>query len=158
MQSVEIKGLDKLDKALQKILDEAPEARRELHERLADMLEQEIHKSIASSSLNDSRGRVRRWQVKHVGSGGGYAAIRPAGSKEGAEIGPNGPGAITNYLEYGHKIRQSKSGKAYRSRIKVPFVSGFHFYDTAAPVAEAQAIRKAEEFANQLAAKIGGTG
>jgi len=158
MQSIDIHGFRELDADFQRILDEAPGSRRELHESIAAMLEQEISMAISNSGLNDSNSRVRRYQIKHVGSGGGYAAIRPAGSSDGAETGSNGPGAITNYLESGHKIRAPKGGKGYRPRIRVPHVNGYHFYNTAGVAAEAKAIRMAEDFANNLVGRIGGTG
>ena len=156
MQSIDTSGIKELDAILQQVLDESPEGRRELHSNMANMLEQELGSAISSSKLTDSSDRIRRYQVKHIGSGGGYAAIRPIGSKEGAENGSNGPGAITNYLNSGYRIRKPKGSKHYRPRINVPYVSGYHFYDDAGTVAESKAIQMAEDYATALVQKIGG--
>ena len=102
MQSIEINGLAELDAKLQAILKELPEARRQLHERLAEMAKKEVDAQIDASGLNDSHGKIKGWQEAHVGSGGGYAAVRP----QKGMTGDNSPGAITNYLENGHRIRE----------------------------------------------------
>jgi hypothetical protein len=120
---------------------------------MAALLKQEVDAQIIASGINDSSGKVRGWQQEHVGSGGGYAAIRPTNSSTGG----NSPGAITNYLESGHKIR-TPSGKAryYKPKIKTSFVEGRHFYQNAAKSVEAKAIRLAERFAEDLAKRIEG--
>ena len=155
MQSVDFLQLSDLDRTLSDLLQEFPDKRRELHEELGELAKQEVDAAIASS-VNDGSGKVRRWQVTHVGSGGGYAAVRPANAREGGDTGSNSAGAITNYLDSGHKIRGSKGGKAYRPRIKIPYVNGNHFYQTAKTSFEAKAIKKAEEFANRLAERLEG--
>jgi hypothetical protein len=153
MQSVDLTGLNKLDKDLQEILDEFPERRTELHEEIADIIKDEVEVQIAQSGLNDTIGKVKEWQTAYVGSGGGYAAVRATDK----EIGDNSPGAITNYLENGHQIRTpSGSNKRYRPRIKKPYVDGFHFYAAARNTVEAKAIKAAEEFAEKFAKKLEG--
>ena len=88
-----------------------------------------------------------------VGSGGGYAAIRPVDTSTG----DNSPGAITNYLESGHKIRRpSGLARRYRSRIRKAYVDGYHFYQKAETRVEAKAIKLAQEFADKLAKRIEG--
>ena len=156
MQWLDAREVGELDQTLADLLREFPALRRELHEDLAKLAKQEVDAAIAASGVGDSGGRVRQWQVAHVGSRGGYAAVRPAGGKEGAEIGPNGPGAVTNYLEGGHKIRGPGGGKGYRPRIRVSYVNGFHFYETARTSFEAKALRRAEGFAERLAERLGG--
>ncbi len=157
MQSIDTKGFDELDAALARILDRAPEKRREFHEEMAGLIKDELDAAIASSGLADSAGAVRRWQIKHVGSGGGYAAVRAAGTREGGEVGPNGPGAVTNYLENGHAIR-TPGGRAknYRPRIRVAYVNGYHFYETAFSQIEGRAIEKAEEWLDDIAKELDG--
>lgn len=151
MQSIEMKGLEELSKDLDKLLKEIPEARRELHEELAQLIKTEVDIQIESSGLNDTRGKIRGWQKSYVGSGGGYAAVRATDKSAG----DNSPGAITNYLESGHKIRTpSGRSKRYRPKIKTPFVEGRHFYQGAQRIVDAKAIAKAEQFAEKLARRI----
>jgi len=154
MQGVQIEGMDQLEAALTELLKEIPEARREMHERIATVLKGEVDKQIDASGLMDRSGKVKRWQVSSVGSGGGYAAVRA----EKGSTGANSPGAITNYLESGHKIR-SASGKAKRlrkSRAKKPYVSGYHFYQAARRNAQNIAIAEAQKYAEEIARKLEG--
>lgn len=156
MQSIEKAGLTELDRTLSSLLDEFPEMRRELHEELGAMAKREVDAAVETSGLHDSGGNIRRWQVVHIGSGGGYAAVRAAGAKEGGGTGKNSAGAVTNYLERGHKIRPPQGGKGYRPRIRVAYVNGYHFYETARTSFEAKAIRTAERFADRLAGRLEG--
>ncbi len=153
MQSVEIDGLAELDEELAAILKELPEARKELHERLSEMIKKEVDAQIDASGLNDSRGKIKGWQEPHVGSRGGYAAVRPVKGETGA----NSPGAITNYLESGHRIRgPSGRAKRYRPRIKKPYVDGYHFYKAARLAVEAKAIAEAERFVEEFRRRLEG--
>lgn len=153
MQSIDLSGLEEFSKELNDLLDEIPEARRKLHEELAVMAKQEVDVQIVASGVYDSRGRIRKWQQEYVGSGGGYAAVRA----NDEDTGDNSPGAITNYLESGHRIRPpSGNAKRYTPQIKVPYVEGYHFYDNARMNAEVKAIKIAERFADELAKKIEG--
>lgn len=84
--------------------------------------------------VNDSRGRVQRWQELRRGSGGGYVAVSPVGD----EVSINRSADrivtakdITRYLERGHKIRppSGRSGR-YRPRVESgrTYVPGKMFY------------------------------
>ena len=146
MQSLETKGLDELADKIGKILDEMPDRRRKLHETLAAKLKSSIAAEI-SVSVNDSHGKIRGWQEAAVGSGGGYAAVRAVKGATGADS----PGAITNYLENGHKIRPAGSGKNYRPRIKVPYVNGHHFYATVRGRVVSEVMAAGEDFINEIA-------
>lgn len=141
---------DRIGAAFDKILREFPERRRELHERVGRAVQRELQQQIASSGINDSSGRVRRWQAVHVGSGGGYAAVRPEKGKTGADS----PGAITNYLEGGHRIASPRGGKNYRPRLRVSYVSGYHFYVNTSMRAESIAIGEAEAWADEIAREL----
>lgn len=158
MQSIDTSGLELFDRDLARILEGMPEERRRLHEEIGEMIKQDLDAAVSSSGLNDTGGNVRRWQVKHIGTRGGYAAVRPAGGKEGAQTGRNGPGAITNYLTNGHAIRPARGGKDYRPRIRVARVRAYGFYDSAKSSTEAKAIRKVHEYVDRLAARVEGTG
>lgn len=147
MQEIGLRGLER---SFDKLLEEIPERRRELHERVGRAVQRELQRQIAASGINDSSGRVRRWQVVHIGSGGGYAAVRPEKGKTGADS----PGAITNYLEGGHRIASPRGGKNYRPRLRVSYVSGYHFYAAAAMRAESIAIGEAEAWADEIAREL----
>lgn len=150
MQSIENSDLEKFSDELNNLLNEVPEMRRELHEELAQAAKEEVDSQIVAS-VNDASGKIRAWQEPHVGSGGGYAAVRPSDSSTGA----NSPGAITNYLESGHKIRKpSGNAKHYRPNIKVPYVEGRHFYEASRSAMESKAIATAERFADRLAERL----
>jgi len=152
MQSIDTSSLEKFSDDLNKLLDESPQKRRELHEQIAQAAKEEVDTQIAAS-VNDAGGRIQGWQETHVGSGGGYAAVRATDSSSGA----NSPGAVTNYLENGHKIRgPSGHAKHYKPNIKVPRVEGRGFYLAAQSAAEARAITLAEHFADEIAEKLEG--
>lgn len=160
MQSVEMEDLRDLDSDFESILRELPDGRRRLHEEVGAAVLEDVRANIGASGINDARGRVKGYQEHVVGSGGGYAAVRavrgtgPGGSSDYS----NSPGAITNYLENGHRVRQP-SGTAKRrrkGRAKKPYVDGHHFYAQAERNAENVALAAAERFADSVADKLGG--
>lgn len=153
MQSVQFDGLKILEQDLDSLLKEIPSARKELHENISKIIKEEVDRAISSSGINDTNSKIRDWQETYVGSRGGYAAVNP---KTGP-IGPNSPGAITNYLENGHEIREPKgNAKKYKPRIKKPYVDGFHFYQSASNKVESKAIKEAEKFAKELKRRLEG--
>ena len=150
MQSVDLAAVDTLEKILQNMKDRFPEARREYHERCAARLKEEITQEI--SARTKTSGRLAGWQKETVGSGGGYAAIRPDGATSGA----NSPGAITNYVENGHAVAvgpradRKPTTRKYVSRVKVGVVKGRHFYQAV----RSRALRIAMEEAETLVKDI----
>lgn len=100
---------------------------RAIHERLGARMQTAVRGQIRGK-INDAHGHISGIQGRVVGSGGGYAAVRAAGT----DSGPDSLNAITNYLENGHAIR-SPSGRSprYRPRIHVLYVSGRGFYNAA---------------------------
>jgi len=153
MQSVDITGLDDLDSRFANVLNELPDERRQMHVEVGAAVKEKVRSEISSSGINDRNGRVRGWQEYQVGSGGGYVAVRPM---SGGEHGKN-PGAITNYLESGHKVR-GPSGRAIRrrkSRARQQRVKGFHFYERASAQAQTVAIEAANRYAEKIAGKLG---
>lgn len=152
---VDFSGLDDFAAAIANTLKTMPDEQRSAHEGIATALKSGLDGNI-SASLNDSRGRVKSWQQSHVGSGGGYAAIRPIG---GSGSGRNdSPGAITNYLESGHRIRRPTGAAKRRrpSRAKVAYVNGRHFYQSTEQSIESAATAMAEGLADKLAEKLEG--
>jgi hypothetical protein len=162
MQSVDLDGLKALDRDLKEILDDRPNLRREMFARIGEAVLDEVRTRI-DVSIDDSEGHVQSWQESHVGSGGGYAAVRAeSGIDEetaGEWAGQNSSmGAITNYLENGHKVRPP-SGYAKRrrkGRAKKAYVEGHHFYLGARLMAESIAIREAEDYVEEIAKKLEG--
>ena len=152
MQSVDLSGLDKLDREFKHILEELPEARRGLHEEIGAAVLQNVRSEIDSSGLKDSHGNIKGWQESRVGSRGGYAAVSAVrGTGSGGS--DDSPGAITNYLEHGHKIRPAGSSK---SRATKPYVDGYHFYKEANFEADVTALEAAEKYADKIAQLLEG--
>lgn len=138
MQSVEIKGLDKVKKAL----ENAPQAIREARAQVFDEMGEELL-GVVQQRIGGS-GRVTGVQEYRVGSGKGYVAVR---AKAKTELDGYAAGYITNALEGGHEVRKA-SGKAERerkSRVKMRRVPGkFMYRDTGA-----QELKHAAETAAQ---------
>ncbi|MEF9853973.1 MAG: hypothetical protein RR787_08350 [Hydrogenoanaerobacterium sp.] len=160
MQVINLSGLKALEKTFNKLLKEAPEARQRLNTELGELAEKELRASMADAGINENTGFIKSRQIKHIGSRGGYVTVRPAGGTEGGGTGKDSAGAITNYLENGHKIPSHKRTKeeGYRPRIKLAFVRGRHFYRSANASIEAKAITLAQKFADDIAEKISGGG
>jgi len=153
MQSVDMTKLKRLDGDFEHVLREIPGARMKMHERIGIAVRNEVSAQINVSGLDDSRGKIKNWQEHFVGSLGGYAAIRAVRG-----LGPSGyndsPGAITNYLENGHRIRPPGQGK--RSRVTHSYVNGYHFYEAARETADAIAYAEAEKYADEIADMLEG--
>ncbi|MDU6306629.1 hypothetical protein [Faecalispora jeddahensis] len=165
--SINLSALDGLTKDLDALLKKMPEKKRELHEELAKLAKQEIDAQISASGIDDSSGKIKGWQEPHVGSHGGYAAVRAAAGTTNSGIRrlyrkkksayDNSPGAITNYLDGGHEIRRrGENSKRYRPAIKKPYVDGRHFYENARTALESKAIDLVNRFADDLAKELGG--
>ena len=143
MQDVKV---NEICKKFDSVLDKMPELRRKFHEEVKDLLKEELDKNI-TSSINDENGKIKNFQEAVVGSGGGYAAVH---AKKG-KTGKDSPGAITNYLENGHRIRMpSGTNKYYKPRIEIVYVDGFHFYEKTRSNIEAKVLNLAEDFANEI--------
>lgn len=152
MQSVDYRALEKLDEQMTAALKKAPAMRRELHERLAHEIQNDVRGHISDTTKTHS-GNLQSWQEKYVGSEGGYAAVRASDESTGDQS----PGAITNYVNSGHKIRTpSGSDPNYRPRINVSFVNGAHFYEEARATVEKTAVMVAEDFLGDLAKTLEG--
>ena len=153
MQNIDIRKLSELGENLERAMKEFPADRRAAHEELGKILKQRLDASI-SARVNDAHGKIRGWQEVHVGSRGGYVAIRPAKNPSGKD----GAAAVTGYLESGHRIRLP-SGKAKRlqkSRIRVAYIRGRYFYRDTAREIERDAQQIMENLAQTVAKKIEG--
>lgn len=148
-------GLDELSASFNKLLDSREGLRRKYHERIADIAKEAVDRNI-SVTINDKNSKIRNWQERVVGSSGGYAAVRPVKGPGGK----SSPGAITGYLERGHRTRRP-SGNAKRKRlrrVKVTYVDGRHFYDAAQREVAAKAIEVANQYAEEIVNILNGGG
>lgn len=148
MGAVQLTGLDELQKRLQAAIDDNPDRRREMHERIAERLLQKVQSEIGGS------GRIAGMQESAVGSGGGYAAVRPRRGKDRTGY---AYGAITNAAESGHAIRRpSGFAKGYRARIRKRYVLGKHFYARSRTEALRVALDEAGKWADEIVRTLRG--
>lgn len=142
MPELDLSALTAFADALERAGKKFPEMRRELHEELAEAALDEVQDIMGG-------GKVASWQESHVGSGGGYAAVRPKAKTfhKGYAV-----GYITNAIEHGHAIRRpSGYGKNYRARIKKGYVLGKGFYRMARTKAEQITIEAAQKLLDEIA-------
>lgn len=160
------RDLRRLSERLQQIVRDAPDQQRALHERLGTALLDDVrHRAPISAKGHGlghgeyhERGTLRRWQTKYIGSKGGYAAIRAAEAPKGV----NGAGAITSYVENGHRVGSRHQGVSARTRRRwkqydVPiqsFVSGRGFYHAAQETADRLLTQAAEQWADEITREL----
>lgn len=128
-------------------------------EGAGDRVREAVRDAVDASGLNDRRGRVKLWQDRHVGSRGGYVAVRAdsvmvtAGPRDRQTL---NAGALTNYLTSGHRVRQpSGRAKRYVSRARMTRVRGYDFYKTATAQAERIALEAAQDFLDRIGGTLG---
>lgn len=129
-------------------LDQSPEviktAKREAFETAAGKMKQALDSRIGGT------GKVRGWQEQHVGSKGGYAAVRPMAKTYTDKSNRYAVGYVTNAINAGHKF-PSPSGKnqRYVPRIKSgrQNVPGKQFYEAT----QSEVKQIAQESVNQVA-------
>lgn len=157
MQSVELGEMNRLIDDFEYVLRQVPDSRREMHRRVGAAVLAEVRRQIDLSGLNDARGRIKGYQDYFVGSLGGYAAVRAIRGQ-----GPHGysdsPGALTNYLENGHRIRPPSglAKRRRRGRAKKAYVDGYHFYEAARQTAEGIALDEAYRYAEEVTRMLEG--
>lgn len=104
--------LNELDKKFEKLLKEFPQSRTSLVENAGEKMYQKVINNITTSVKEDS-GNLKAGVMKVIGSGRGYAAVRPNWKKA-----PH-----TDLIENGHRI--VRGGKI------VGWVAGKHMYRNA---------------------------
>lgn len=114
--TVDTSGLDRLMESWDALVKQFPEKKRGLLEQIGARLLQEVRTGIGGT------GKVSGWQAPHMGSGGGYVAVRPKAetyqtTKSGKRY---AVGYITNAIEGGH-----------RPRYQTAAVPGRFFYEAA---------------------------
>ena len=158
MQSLFCDDIDGLMTSWEALLRDLPGLKKELLEELGAAALETVGQNITAAGMRDGGARIRSYQKYHVGSKHGYVAVRAVGSGEGAETGPNGPGALTNYTENGHAIRKpGASSHRYRPRIKVARVDGYHYYAQATEPALQRGMEAVDAFAREVARRMEGS-
>ena len=149
----------------EEIIEAVPGLKEEMLEAIGKRVQQELHRAIDRSSLHDPRGRVKSWQNPHIGSGKGYVAVRADTGTVYSGYHDNHRDTpillLTNTLNSGHTLRDSKSGRAKRYRPRIHSktalsgrVKGFHFYKNVAAKANQIAIDEAQTFLQRLGGEI----
>ena len=96
--AVEIRAVsEQMEAALKRV----PALRRKVVESVTQKVKARLDTEIASR-VRDTHGKIRGWQEIRIGSKAGYGVIAPV--RDGS--GRDSPGAITRYLEVGHRIRK----------------------------------------------------
>jgi hypothetical protein len=137
------------------VLAQIPDAKQRMLADIGDQLTESVRRKIVESGVNDSFGRVQSWQQPRVGTRLGYVAVAP--TRDGAIAGSSSApaGAITNYLETGHSIREpSGRSRRYQPRIQVPRVRAYRFYQAEQPDADRIGRSAAEAFLQKLEASL----
>ena len=143
MQSINLNEIEKIGKRLNKILDEFPGMRRKFHEEVAK-------ETLTMIKNGFGNRKVASWQERHVGTKGGYAAVRPMAKTYYAKY---AVGYITNAITSGHRVRPCS--QKY-SRAKLNYVSGKHIYIDTVDKATNMAEKKAETMTKELEEKLKG--
>ena len=130
MAGVELKGFERILRSWETLLDRFKTEKEKALERMGKQALQDVKQNIGGS------GKVAGWQEPHMGSGGGYVAVRAKAktyqtTKNGKRY---AVGYVTNSIEGGHRTGGQRPGpKAdgyrYRPRYKKAAVPGRWFYD-----------------------------
>ena len=131
MATVDTRGLDRLLESWDALLREFPGKKRGFLEQLGPKLLELVNAGIGGS------GKVQGWQGVHMGSGGGYVAVRPkAETYQATRSGTRyAVGYITNAIEGGHRHGgprgSTKPDYHYRPRLNKAATPGKFFYRNA---------------------------
>ena len=109
MQSVEISGLKEIQKRLEGYPEAMKKARSEFFEEAGREMLSTVRRRIGG------QGYVANVQDRHVGSGGGYAAVR---AKAKTELRGYAAGYVTNALEGGHVQTPGRYVQAMGKKLK----------------------------------------
>ncbi len=152
-------------KSFEELFRVYPKAKKIALLELEKSMVQDVWEQIPARGIDDSWYHVRNWQEGHIGSGGGYVAVRPVTqtvqtTRAGKTTSSR---AITQYLDRGHGARRP-SGKTERYRPQIvkagigsagnAYVKGHLFYSFAKVGIEDRAVRSAEHILVQLENKF----
>ena len=127
-QTVDTREIDRLLESWDRLLKQFPEEKKQALEQMGRDLLANVREKVGGS------GKVAGWQEPHMGSGGGYVAVRAKAdtyqtTKHGKRY---AVGYITNAIEGGHKHGgkrgSKKKGYRYRPRYHTAAVPGKWFY------------------------------
>lgn len=140
--------LERLAADFNVLLHDYPEWRREMYEEMAQAVLEDVQSGFGN-------GDVAGWQDKAVGSGGGYAAVRP--KKE--TFTQNGKkryavGYVTNAIENGHKQEKGRYVPALEKKLTADRVAGKGVYAGARQRTEQIAYQAAERFVKKIQQKL----
>ena len=141
-----VDALKSLEKRFDIVLRELPEARRDLLERMGQKALDALRGEIGGS------GKLQRWQDVHIGSLGGYAAVRPKAKtydEHGFSV-----GAITTAYEYGHVQKKGRYVPAIGKRLTADRVEGRWPYARTKRQIDQIALPEAENFLRRLKEKL----
>lgn len=133
--------LDELDKLFGRLLSEFPKERRELVEQSGEKLHRRVLRNI-DKDVKVKTGNLRAACEKHIGSGGGYAAIRNNYRKA--------PHA--HLIEEGHDIYRGKKGKG---GVHKGFVQGKFVYRNAVNALADELEKDAEQTRDKVLQEVG---
>lgn len=142
-------SLKDLDKAFEAMLNNFPDARRELVENAGEKMQRKVLQNI-STTTKEVTGHLLEGVTLAVGSGGGYAAVR-----NDAKIAPH-----AHLVEEGHNLVRGGPLKVPKKELQsanprstgdiVGWVPGKHMYRNAMNDLEDELIGDAEEMVEKL--------
>lgn len=131
MATVKLTGFDRLAQSWDNLTKRFQSEKREKLREVGQRALGEVQRNIGGT------GKVAGWQAPHMGSGGGYVAVRPRAKTYQTTKGGKryAVGYVTNAIEGGHRTGGQRPGpKAqgykYRPRFHKAAVPGRWFYDT----------------------------
>lgn len=127
---------------LDNVLPQLREARRAALEDAGEEMLSAVRGRIGGS------GKVQRWQEKHMGSGGGYVAVR-ARAKVQDEHG-YAVGYVTNALEGGHRQEPGRYVPAIGRKLTRDRVPGKYMYSQSARDLDRIALSAAERIEDAM--------
>ena len=151
---LDTRGWDAFWERFAALAEDVPQQKRAMLEKVGLRINAEVWLAMGRSRLRDTTGRVAKYQTRHMGSGGGYVAVRAdsveveAGGSHSQRI---NAGALTNFLTSGHRVRPPSGRSArYRPRANMSRVPGFDFYQKAAGRAQAIGLEEAQRLLEEL--------
>ena len=106
-QTVDTSGLDRLVESWDRLLKQFPDGKRKALEQMWRYLLLDVQRKIGG------RGKVAGWQAPHMGTKGGYVAVRAkADTYQTTKSGKRyAVGYVTNAIEGGHRHGGPRGGK-----------------------------------------------
>lgn len=142
---VDTRSLAAVVRRLEGLAEDIPMEKRAMYRKIGNALLAALRRRIGGT------GKVQSWQERYVGSGGGYAAVRPKAktyAKDGYPV-----GYITNSIENGH-VQKQRWVPALGKQLYADRVPGKFFYADTRREADRIAAAAAEEFLEKLERRL----